>query len=107
MWKKSGQRKNAVVLQVETESLQAERNSRSKSIGAAKRGEDIEPLRQEVNLLGENLKLQKPNLKCFMKFVITFNDPNMPEMMLFQMAKMTEKTLKFLVGNTKDFMILN
>ncbi len=33
------------VLQVETESLQAERNSRSKQIGAAKaRGEDIEPL---------------------------------------------------------------
>ncbi len=43
------------VLQVETESLQAERNSRSKQIGAAKaRGEDIEPLRLEVNALGEN-----------------------------------------------------
>ncbi len=37
------------VLQVETENLQAERNSRSKEIGAAKsRGEDIEPLRREV-----------------------------------------------------------
>ena len=34
------------VLQVETETLQAERNSRSKSIGEAKaRGEDIEAVR--------------------------------------------------------------
>lgn len=42
------------VLQVNTENLQAERNSRSKSIGQAKaRGEDIEPLRLEVNKLGE------------------------------------------------------
>jgi len=44
------------ILQVETETLQAERNSRSKSIGAAKaRGEDIDALRQEVNELGEKL----------------------------------------------------
>ncbi len=48
------------VLQVETETLQADRNSRSKTIGAAKaRGEDIEPLRLEVNQLGEKLILQK------------------------------------------------
>jgi seryl-tRNA synthetase len=41
---------------VQTENLQAERNSRSKSIGQAKaRGEDIEPLRLEVNKLGEQL----------------------------------------------------
>lgn len=51
------------VLQVETESLQAERNSRSKSIGAAKaRGEDIEPLRLEVNELGEKLDAAKSEL---------------------------------------------
>ncbi|QCA04986.1 serine--tRNA ligase [Pantoea vagans] len=51
------------VLQVETESLQAERNSRSKSIGQAKaRGEDIEPLRQEVNALGERLDAAKAEL---------------------------------------------
>ncbi len=54
------------VLQVETESLQAERNSRSKSIGAAKaRGEDIEPLRQEVNQLGETVIE-----KCFKLFSV-------------------------------------
>ncbi|GKX56099.1 serine--tRNA ligase [Leminorella grimontii] len=51
------------VLQVETETLQAERNSRSKSIGEAKaRGEDIEPLRREVNLLGEKLNAAKAEL---------------------------------------------
>ncbi len=48
------------VLQVQTENLQAERNSRSKSIGQAKaRGEDIEPLRPEVNKLGEQLDAAK------------------------------------------------
>ena len=48
------------VLQVKTENLQAERNSRSKSIGQAKaRGEDIEPLRLEVNKLGEELDAAK------------------------------------------------
>lgn len=51
------------VLQVETEMLQAERNSRSKSIGAAKaRGEDIEPLRREVNELGDKLDIAKAAL---------------------------------------------
>jgi len=51
------------VLQVETETLQAERNSRSKSIGAAKaRGEDIEPLRREVNELGDKLDTAKAAL---------------------------------------------
>src|SRR5471030_3423142 len=51
------------VLQVETETLQAERNARSKTIGQAKaRGEDIEPLRQEVNKLGERLEAAKAEL---------------------------------------------
>lgn len=70
------------VLQVETESLQAERNSRSKSIGAAKaRGEDIEPLRQEVNLLGEKLEVAKAELEVLQAeirdYVLTI--PNMPD----------------------------
>ncbi|MBG6030890.1 serine--tRNA ligase [Proteus hauseri] len=70
------------VLQVETESLQAERNSRSKSIGAAKaRGEDIEPLRQEVNLLGEKLEAAKAELEVLQAeirdYVLTI--PNMPD----------------------------
>ncbi|WP_127960043.1 serine--tRNA ligase [Serratia microhaemolytica] len=52
------------VLQVETETLQAERNARSKSIGEAKaRGEDIEPLRREVNELGDKLDAAKSALE--------------------------------------------
>ncbi len=44
-------------LQVRTQQLQSERNTRSKAIGQAKaRGEDIEPLRAEVTRLGEELK---------------------------------------------------
>ena len=45
-------------LQVKTETLQAERNARSKAIGAAKaRGEDIAPLLAEVDHMGEELEL--------------------------------------------------
>ncbi len=44
-------------LQVETQNLQNERNSRSKSIGQAKaRGEDIQPLLAEVADMGDRLK---------------------------------------------------
>ena len=44
-------------LQVATQNLQSERNSRSKAIGAAKgRGEDIQPLLDEVADLGDQLK---------------------------------------------------
>ena len=44
-------------LQIKTQELQAERNTRSKEIGAAKaKGDDIEPLLAQVNDLGEELK---------------------------------------------------
>ncbi len=44
-------------IQIETESLQSERNSRSKKIGQAKAaGEDIQPLLDEVASLGDKLK---------------------------------------------------
>ncbi len=44
-------------LQVRTQRLQNERNTRSKAIGQAKaRGQDIEPLKAEVARLGEELK---------------------------------------------------
>ncbi|PKH24290.1 serine--tRNA ligase [Enterobacterales bacterium CwR94] len=69
------------VLQVETESLQAERNSRSKSIGQAKaRGEDIEPLRQEVNTLGERLDAAKTELDALQNQIrdIALTIPNIP-----------------------------
>ncbi|MBW1213539.1 serine--tRNA ligase [Pantoea allii] len=69
------------VLQVETENLQAERNSRSKSIGQAKaRGEDIEPLRQEVNSLGERLDAAKAELDELQNQIRDFSLalPNIP-----------------------------
>ena len=44
-------------LQIETQNLQNERNTRSKSIGQAKaKGEDIRDLLANVNSLGEQLK---------------------------------------------------
>ncbi|MBU9853015.1 MULTISPECIES: serine--tRNA ligase [Rahnella] len=70
------------VLQVETETLQAERNSRSKSIGQAKaRGEDIEPLRLEVNALGEKLDAAKAELDALQNDIrdIASAIPNMPD----------------------------
>lgn len=51
------------VLQVKTENLQAERNARSKAIGAAKaRGEDIQPLLDEVASMGSELDAAKAEL---------------------------------------------
>lgn len=51
-------------LQVETESLQSERNTRSKSIGQAKaKGEDIEPLLASVSELGDQLDEKKSALQ--------------------------------------------
>ena len=70
------------VLQVETETLQAERNARSKSIGAAKaRGEDIEPLRQEVTTLGEKLDAAKAELDALQNEIrdIASAIPNLPD----------------------------
>lgn len=51
-------------LQTQTEELQAERNRRSKAIGQAKAaGEDIEPLKAQVNGLGERLDAVKNELE--------------------------------------------
>ena len=50
-------------IQVDTQELQAERNSRSKGIGKAKAaGEDIAPLLQTVEGLGEQLKAKELEL---------------------------------------------
>ncbi|MDF7671175.1 serine--tRNA ligase [Orbaceae bacterium ESL0721] len=70
------------VLQVETESLQAERNTRSKTIGAAKaRGEDISALREEVNKLGEKLDCAKAKLDALQTKIrdIALTIPNIPD----------------------------
>ena len=52
-------------LQVETQALQNERNTRSRSIGQAKAaGEDIQPLLDEVAGLGERLKAAEAELEA-------------------------------------------
>ena len=52
-------------VQTRTEQLQAERNSRSKSIGQAKaRGEDIAPLLAQVDQLGGELEAGKRELEA-------------------------------------------
>ena len=50
-------------VQTRTETLQAERNARSKVIGQAmKRGEDVEPLKAEVNRMADELEAGKREL---------------------------------------------
>ncbi|PAV10464.1 serine--tRNA ligase [Arsenophonus sp. ENCA] len=69
-------------LQIKTESLQAERNSRSKTIGAAKaRGEDVEALRKQVNQLGEELDSAKNKLTQIQDDIrnIALSLPNLPD----------------------------
>lgn len=68
-------------LQVSTQSLQNERNLRSKAIGEAKsRGEKIESMREEVNKLGAKLEQQKTELDEILKQieVISLSLPNIP-----------------------------
>lgn len=68
--------------QVETESLQAQRNARSKSIGDAKaRGEDISIVREEVNQLGDKLNEAKAELEQLLLSIrdISANIPNIPD----------------------------
>ncbi|KTC86103.1 MULTISPECIES: serine--tRNA ligase [Legionella] len=68
-------------LQVATQALQNERNQRSKAIGQAKaRGEDIEPMRDEVNRLGQELDAKKVELEEVLQQleIITLSLPNLP-----------------------------
>ncbi|KTG17787.1 MULTISPECIES: serine--tRNA ligase [unclassified Guyparkeria] len=69
-------------LQVETETLQAERNAESKKIGKAKAaGEDIQPLIAAVGELGERLDAAKSRLGEIAEELDTFlaGIPNLPD----------------------------
>jgi len=69
------------ILQITTETLQAERNSRSKEIGqAAKRGEDITLLRAEMGVLGEDLERAKEDFALLAEQIksLAYNMPNLP-----------------------------
>ena len=68
-------------LQVATQALQNERNTRSKAIGEAKsRGEDIESMRAEVNRLGAELEQKKLELDDVLQQIeaIVLRLPNLP-----------------------------
>ncbi|MBN6711541.1 serine--tRNA ligase [Haemophilus haemoglobinophilus] len=68
-------------LQVKTETLQAERNSRSKAIGAAKaRGEDISSLLAEVDNMGVELDTAKDELANVLAEInqLALTIPNIP-----------------------------
>ena len=69
-------------VQVETENLQSERNTKSKSIGKAKAsGEDIQPLLAEVSGLGEKLDAAKAELDAVQAELdeIVMGVPNIPD----------------------------
>ncbi len=69
------------IIQVQTQELQAERNSRSKGIGKAKAtGADIAPLLQEVEGLGEQLKAKELELTQLQDELnaILMGIPNLP-----------------------------
>lgn len=68
-------------IQIRTEQLQAERNSRSKAIGKAKAaGEDIQPLLDAVSDLGDQLDSAKEELKSVQQQLqdIIMGVPNLP-----------------------------
>lgn len=68
-------------LQVATQALQNERNTRSKAIGEAKsRGEDIALMREDVNRLGAELEQQKLELDTVLQQIeaIALRLPNLP-----------------------------
>ncbi|WP_426357812.1 serine--tRNA ligase [Pseudocolwellia sp. HL-MZ19] len=67
-------------IQVKTQDLQSQRNTRSKSIGQAKsRGEDIQPLLAEVSQLGDELEAAKEEQNVILQKIndITAAVPNL------------------------------
>ncbi|WP_018174443.1 serine--tRNA ligase [Thioalkalivibrio sp. ALJ9] len=69
-------------LQVRTQELQNERNTRSKGIGQAKaRGKDIEPLKAEVGRLGDELKQCEADLHGVQQELdaLLMRIPNLPQ----------------------------
>ena len=95
-------------LQVKTESLQAERNSRSKAIGAAKaRGEDIQSLLAEVDNMGIELTLAKTHLDDVLAELnqIALTIPNIPadEVPLGKDDSENQEILRWGTPKTFDF----
>ncbi|NQZ82758.1 MAG: serine--tRNA ligase [Colwellia sp.] len=67
-------------IQIKTQELQSQRNTRSKSIGQAKaRGEDIQPLLAEVSQLGDDLESAKEEQNAVLEKIETITSaiPNL------------------------------
>lgn len=93
-------------VQTRTEQLQAERNSRSKSIGQAKgRGEDIAPLLAQVDQLGGELEAGKRELEVIQAQLdaIALNIPNLPHASVPQGANEDENVEVRSWGTPRSF----
>jgi len=102
----SGLEEKRKSLQISTENLQSERNARSKDIGlAAKRGEDIKPLREAMNELGDALESGKEELTVITDQIKTISDmiPNLPHESV-PMGKDESENVEVLTwGTPKEF----
>lgn len=93
-------------LQIETETLQAERNARSKEIGAAKvRGEDITAVREDVGQLGKKLDNAKIELNQVLKQIhdMAACIPNIPDDSVPQGKDESENVEISRVGTPRHF----
>ncbi len=89
------------VLQVQTENLQAERNSRSKSIGRGEsaRGRHRAITPRKLTSLANNWMLQNPSWKrCWRKFAISRWRSRIFLMMMCRLVAMKTTTLKLAAG---------
>jgi seryl-tRNA synthetase len=94
------------LVQTRTEELQAERNTRSKSIGQAKAsGEDIAPLLAEVGRLGEELKASDTRFKEIQSALdeIAMGMPNLAHSSVPIGSDEDDNREESRVGEPKDF----
>lgn len=94
------------VLQVETQELQNQRNTKSKAIGQAKgRGEDIAPLLAEVDGLGAQLDAAKIRLDAILAELdkIALSIPNLPDLSVPVGKDETENLEVRRVGEPRQF----
>lgn len=93
-------------LQVETETLQSERNARSKGIGKAKAsGEDIAPLIAEMDEMGAALESKKAELKVVQEELnsLLAGMPNIPDDDVPEGKDESDNVEVRTWGNPKDF----
>ncbi len=93
-------------VQVETEQLQSERNTRSKNIGKAKAaGEDIAPLLTEVNQMGDQLEQAKTKLLDIQLRLeaILMDVPNLPDESVPEGASDEDNLVERLWGEPTQF----